>query len=324
MTKSSYYEYHTYPADLKVICFPLNVIMNRAHWHTALEILLCVKGSVSVAMGGCEYRLHEGDLITIDSGIGHEIFDGQPGGQQLIFEIEDQWIKREPNHIIDFRTVGDGAADSCGDEVRKVIAGLYDLACTFHNLDPNSSAVSGLDREIPPRTWYHAVSAAYYILEMIYPYRKRQEREDKKRPSALLTELIQIVQTDFAAIRSQEEVAERLGVSISSLHRVLKSQMGVSFIQYLTSVRVSAAEALLLDGSSEILDIAEQCGFSGASTFYRDFKKYTGSTPSQYRKRRISKNAYLANPSVLARNVFELVDISEMEIGRIFDRSPAD
>ena len=50
--------------------------------------------------------------------------------------------------------------------------------------------------------------------------------------------------------------------------------------------RVEAAKQLLQDGASprrKMLDIALSVGFSSQSTFYQQFKKATGTTPTAYR-----------------------------------------
>lgn len=305
--KSSYFEYHRYPADLNVLCFPINVMMNRAHWHSALEIVVCVKGHISIAVGDHIYPLCEGDIITIDSGFNHAFFDGESGSQQLIFEMDESWIKRSENYVFDFKTVGENGLEKNHPDVKNIIGKIIDLANVYQNTSYLPGILNSAENPISQKNRYHIISIAYSILEILQGYVGDEKNANKRYPSELLMKCIDIIQSEYATIRSQEEVAKRLGLSIPSLHRILKTQLGVSYLKYLTSVRISAAEALLMDEKNEIIDIAEQCGFSSVSSFYRDFKEYTGSSPNQYRKNRISVNSYMMNPSILARNNWETI-----------------
>lgn len=310
LMKSSYFEFRTYIDHLKIKCFPINVMMNRAHWHSSLEMILCTKGYLSVAFNEKEYNLREADLITIDSGFSHEIYNGESGGQQLILEIDESLINRTDNYLFDFKTVGEeNCLNKSNPDVESVISKLYDLAHSFGDMQLSYAGKKGSS----VITRYHILSTAYSILETLQGYTVVNKNTITRYPSDTLKEFIDLIQSEYATIQSQEEVAKRLGLSISSLHRMLKSQMGVSFLTYLNSVRISAAEALLMDESTKIIDISEQCGFTNLSSFYRDFKKYSGRSPNQYRESRMSANFYMMNPSVLARNNYEQVSYDDIK-----------
>ena len=60
---------------------------------------------------------------------------------------------------------------------------------------------------------------------------------------------------------------------------------GTSFAGYLSNVRVSAAEHLLITTDTPITEIAFQVGFSDASYFTRRFVLKNGVTPNTYRQR---------------------------------------
>lgn len=58
----------------------------------------------------------------------------------------------------------------------------------------------------------------------------------------------------------------------------------MSFNDYVLSLRMKKAGTLLCTTQLSVGEIAERCGFSAESTFYRVFKKYYDATPKQYRQ----------------------------------------
>lgn len=83
------------------------------------------------------------------------------------------------------------------------------------------------------------------------------------------------------------ELAEIFGISVAHLSQVVNSCAGLNFFDFINRYRVQHAQQLLADvqgGDKTVLDIALEAGFNSQSTFYAQFKKWTGVTPSQYRK----------------------------------------
>jgi AraC-like DNA-binding protein len=81
-----------------------------------------------------------------------------------------------------------------------------------------------------------------------------------------------------------EQVAARLGVSATTLRRHLQTE-GASFQRLKDGCRMEAAFHYLSCPDYIIGDIAERLGFDDTSAFFRAFKRWTGLTPGEYRKR---------------------------------------
>lgn len=63
-----------------------------------------------------------------------------------------------------------------------------------------------------------------------------------------------------------------------------KALTGFGFLDYLTQIRLQEAQRLLRTTSLSLGDISEMCGFSGSNYFGDVFRRYTGHSPSAYRK----------------------------------------
>lgn len=84
---------------------------------------------------------------------------------------------------------------------------------------------------------------------------------------------------------SIEDVADRLATSPRSLQRALADE-GTTFRELLDDVRKELAIGHLRDPAIGVAQIALLLGFSEPSAFHRSFKRWTGTTPSQFRQGR--------------------------------------
>ncbi len=82
---------------------------------------------------------------------------------------------------------------------------------------------------------------------------------------------------------SLEDVAQATGLSTYRIAHLIKEQTGRSIIRHVHLLRVEEARKLLRDTAMECVDIALEVGFCDQSYLSRQFKKYTGVSPSRYR-----------------------------------------
>lgn len=83
---------------------------------------------------------------------------------------------------------------------------------------------------------------------------------------------------------SLDEVSRVLGMTPQTLRRRMQEE-GQGFQSLKDDLRRDAAIEYLARPDMTLLDIADQLGFSEASTFHRAFKKWTGVAPGEYRQR---------------------------------------
>ncbi|UQZ82666.1 putative response regulatory protein [Paenibacillus konkukensis] len=84
---------------------------------------------------------------------------------------------------------------------------------------------------------------------------------------------------------SLSEVAEHMNVNATYLSKLLKRNLGKSFVDYLTDVRIKKAIQYLDDPTLKMYEIASKVGYQSQHYFSHAFKKMTGVSPLEYRKR---------------------------------------
>lgn len=81
---------------------------------------------------------------------------------------------------------------------------------------------------------------------------------------------------------SLQEVSNMLNISPGYFSTIFKQSTGISFIDYVTEVRIEKAKRLLKESSLKIYQIAQMTGYENAYYFSKVFKKITGVTPKEF------------------------------------------
>lgn len=92
--------------------------------------------------------------------------------------------------------------------------------------------------------------------------------------------------THFSQPICLEDISKSVNLSPIYFHKLFTGTIGVTPREYLFNRRIEHAKILLLTGERSLSEISDDCGFSSQSYFQTQFKKATGFTPRQYRKRR--------------------------------------
>ncbi|MGF1754394.1 helix-turn-helix domain-containing protein [Vibrio makurazakiensis] len=111
------------------------------------------------------------------------------------------------------------------------------------------------------------------------------------------------IHKDISKELAAKELAEVAAYSEQHFHRIFKQVVGESIHQYVRRTRMEyAANQLMFDTQSTVLDIANNCGFSSLSSFSRAFKSTFDMSPGEWRKHdlQVSDKPYLKDAEVAA------------------------
>ena len=140
------------------------------------------------------------------------------------------------------------------------------LMAQIHNLIKNRS----LDRQ-------NFISSPFAQIKSVAM--NKTDEEFLKRLNSILMD--NITEHDL----SVEWIAEKMGISVSTLYRKVKALTDLNSVEYIMLARLKKAAELLSDGNYRINEISYLVGFSSPSYFSTSFQKQFGITPSQFLKR---------------------------------------
>lgn len=230
------------------------------HIHNAYELLYFLDGDATHVIEDRKYKLKKGDLILIRPGRYHFIqidstsryervnilFDGEK------HHVEGLELIPEPVEIVNLED----------NPLAKDIFGkcdVYSQICT---------------EEMFTRVLSHLLSELFYNLYS-FPHTFSKESD---RISPLISSALQYINDHLATITGIEEIANHLFVSESYLFRLFKKDLHSTPKKYILEKRLLMAQKMLSAGEKPAR-VAERCGFSDYTTFYRNYTSFFGHSP---------------------------------------------
>jgi AraC-like DNA-binding protein len=115
----------------------------------------------------------------------------------------------------------------------------------------------------------------------------RQNNSSRDFPQTFM-KLEQSLREDLSHQWTVDEMAALVGLGTTAFSEKVKSYTGFSPLNYLINIRISEAIKLLKRPDVHVTDIALDMGFYSSQHFATTFKKLTGYTPSEFRKKNLS------------------------------------
>lgn len=109
---------------------------------------------------------------------------------------------------------------------------------------------------------------------------------------ARVVHVSQYISSNYNANPSIKELAKELNLSVRQTERLIKNDMNASFSSLLNEHRIKIARYIIQNSvinaeHKSLNEISEHLGFSKYYTFLKQFKIYTGTSPTEYKKKYI-------------------------------------
>ncbi len=255
--------------DMPIIIGIHNISEEPRHWHNRIEIFLVLSGNLSIVVESETFHLSEDDIILINSNQVHEISSKE--NVTVVLQINYSYFKKWLDESSFFHcnsTIYHNTAKYV--ELKRIIAQL--IYVNYNDTEHNDLLT---------------ISFAYQIvLELLKSFRSFDQNQFSQNSKNLqrLRAIIQYLNTNYMENISLEQIAEKEFLSPSYFSHFFKINMGVSFFNYLTGIRMNHAVNDLITTNLTMEQIAANNGFANSRYFVECFKKKYDVLPKQYRK----------------------------------------
>lgn len=124
------------------------------------------------------------------------------------------------------------------------------------------------------------------LIDLDNIFARNQAQQDVTPKAPLHQRVKQYIDSYYQTHLSPQSLSERFFVNNSYLSRSFKENVGINICTYINQTRVEHAKELLTDTTHPISAVALNVGYTDANYFVKVFRKFTGMTPSDYRKSR--------------------------------------
>ena len=129
------------------------------------------------------------------------------------------------------------------------------------------------------------LEASALLVQLLVALNEERRRVDKpacrQHLSALLARLAETAEHEW----SVDEMAEYLNISTNSLRKLFLSEQGMTPKHYLDQLWLRRATDLLCRTNRPLLEIAHRLHCADPYYFFRRFRKLSGISPAQYRRK---------------------------------------
>lgn len=121
--------------------------------------------------------------------------------------------------------------------------------------------------------------------EMFTTYCNLVRKHSLKNYSPPVKKAILCIEDDLTANLTLSTLAQRQNLSAGYLSGIFKKETGKTVTEFITEKRIERARHLLSATNLQVQTVAQHCGIYDVHYFSKVFKKYTGTTPKEYRER---------------------------------------
>lgn len=256
---------------------------NRSHWHAHPEYELVYisngNGNRHIANSLTSYK--DGDLIFLGPNLPHLGFseDLDIEHTEIVIQMAKGFLGQPFINLPEYKDIAD--------LLKRVQNGVSFRGKFKHEIGKEMIAM--VDMEPMPRLLklleiLHkmAVSTSYRLLHAEHMNFNVDSIEGDR-----MRQVSNFIKDKYQEPLVVSDVAEEVGMTVPAFCRYFKKVSKKTFNQFLNEYRIGHARRMIRKSNYTLASIAMECGFSNISNFNKQFKRISGETPSEFRKRHI-------------------------------------
>jgi AraC-like DNA-binding protein len=243
------------------------------HHHLSWELLLLIEGETSWRQESREISLHAGELLLCPPHVRHSKRRREAANYRFYFlgckMDEDLWPVLRPHLPLGRMTT---------------LAHAHELALNFRMAEEELLFARARQKEGVELAWKQLWLAVYRLFA------------DRELPVARDTKWLSrrvgtLVESNPGEAWTVPTVAKFMGYSPTHFAKLFHEQAGLSFHQYLLTVRMDAGKRALERGAETVTEIALRLGFSSSQHFSSAFTGRAGMAPLRWKRERATRPA---------------------------------
>ena len=245
------------------------------HWHNSLEVLYIASGKMDTGINNSVYHLKRGDLIIINSG---DIHFTRCRDYAKIYVLQVPYPLLN-THIPNYDYVrfqdSDGSVVFSNpakvDELSRLMIQMYEITL----------------EQKPGYTLLFSSKLYQFLFILFQRYHTDISSRTKQKSDRNLIRLEQVmnyVKSHYMQPISLEDAAQILSLNPEYFCRYFKKYMGMTFLEYVNSIRLYHIHQDLLNTNYSVSELMDRHGFTNYKLFSKMFRNTYGCPPGMFRR----------------------------------------
>lgn len=260
-----------------------DTVFTQPHRHDFVEVLYCLKGKYRVIINGEVFLLEPENMIVIGSRNIHEMYPlNNPEGKYLVIKFQPEMIYASYKSAIELKYV------------LPFIFNNSDGKYIFNSQNMKNSGLKNvfknIKKEIDEQKYGYELSLKSDIYKIVLWIIRKLDEENgifnQYTPQTVekIEKALKYIELNYKKRITVKEVARNSYMEYTYFSRIFKQIVCMNCCDYINFFRIQKSEPLLLKNELNITEIAGEVGFDSVSYFIKNFKKFNGTSPKQYKK----------------------------------------
>lgn len=288
MTNVTFTKISPFVRYIHSVCVPAEILQG---WVCGYECRLFygISGRSKVELEDNIYILERGSLLLLPPGTKYRLDTGEASPQSQMIAINFDYFNDHSDKTVpippenpDFFQPAKILGNTRFSDVEflntpQIIENIHSLENDFLEME----------REFNEQINFFSsfLSAKMYQILVVIVRRLTQFNEhDTNAQRETVNEIIQYIHDHYNCPLKNSVIGDVFNYHPNYINNLITKYTGRSLHQYLIDIRINKAIGLLETTDKKIHEIAVEVGFSDATHFSRTFRKFTGRSPSDYRR----------------------------------------
>ncbi len=246
------------------------------HWHSNLELVRVLSGTLSLTLDNRPYLLHANEIAIINSETVHGATPHDCTYECIVYNLS-------------FLKTGNALCDGFIDD----LLSREKFLCEQPTDEETVALVHEIFRTIGEGDAGYAFSLIGRMQELLGVVQRKQLFTSQLPPSSVrdgkkvlkLKRVLKYIRDHFAEDIRLEDMSAVTDFSCKYFCKFFRDMTGTTPVNYLLAYRVERSARKLLGSDLSVTQIAYTCGFNDLSYFIKTFKRFYGVSPTEYRNR---------------------------------------
>lgn len=236
-----------------------------SHRHYEAELLYCTEGEIRAGIGKETVSLSEGDTLLVGSLVPH-FYESDKRAGAVIVDFGYELLQE------DFLSLASSDV-------------LYKIYPSSHTVSEKIKGVKEILEKPVAFSRFELTGQIFCLCaELLRDLGAKDSRADCFSFDRIAP-AVRLVGTAYTENLTIEDACRVTGLAPGNFCTLFKNAVGTGFHSYLNNKRVQTAALLLKQTDLPVDEVAVLSGFSDIKTFYRVFRRETGMSPLNFRKK---------------------------------------